>query len=47
MTNDLSPEKVKSIHAAIFAGNKIEAIKLYRLATGLDLKDSKKKRSKF
>lgn len=41
MINELSPEKTQGIHAAIYAGNKIEAIKLYRLATGMDLKDSK------
>jgi hypothetical protein len=41
MAIDLSPEQDKRIRDAIFGGNKIEAIKLYRLATGMDLKDSK------
>ncbi len=41
MANELSPEQTRSIHDAIYAGNKIEAIKLYRTSTGMDLKDSK------
>ena len=34
-------EKVQEIASALYAGNKIEAIKIYRGATGEDLKDSK------
>lgn len=36
-----TPEQMNAINEAIFAGRKIEAIKLYRSATGHDLKDSK------
>lgn len=41
MTNELTPEQLTVIVAAVYADNKIEAIKLYRSATGKDLKDSK------
>lgn len=41
MTNELTPEHLTAIGNAIYADNKIEAIKLYRTATGKDLKDSK------
>lgn len=34
-------QQIESIKQAIFAGQKIEAIKLYREATGLGLKESK------
>ena len=40
--NELTPEQLSAISNAIYSGNKIEAIKLYRSATGEDLKDSKK-----
>jgi hypothetical protein len=42
MSDELSPGQVTGIRDAIFAGNKIVAIKLSRAATGMDLKDSKK-----
>ena len=41
MANELTPEQLTTISNAIYSGNKIEAIKLYRTATGKDLKDSK------
>lgn len=41
MAEELSPEQVAGIRDAIFAGNKIVAIKLYRAATGMDFQDSK------
>jgi hypothetical protein len=41
MANELTPEQLTTIGNAIYAGNKIEAIKLYRTAAGKDLKDSK------
>ena len=41
MANELTPEQQTAISNAIYSGNKIEAIKLYRTATGSDLKDSK------
>jgi hypothetical protein len=41
MTNELTPEQLMAISNAIYSGNKVEAIKLYRTATGKDLKDSK------
>ncbi len=41
MTNELTPEQLTHVSNAVYAGNKIEAIKLYRTATGKDLKDSK------
>jgi len=37
----LSPDSQSEIAAALRNGNKIEAIKLYRAATGADLKTSK------
>jgi ribosomal protein L7/L12 len=37
----LSDATVQNIQAAIFAGRKIEAIKLHRMATGMGLKESK------
>ena len=37
----LSPDSQSAIAAALRGGNKIEAIKLYRAATGADLKSSK------
>jgi hypothetical protein len=37
----LSPDSQSAISAALRGGNKIEAIKLYRAATGADLKTSK------
>ena len=37
----LSPDRQSAISAALRAGNKIAAIKLYRAATGADLKASK------
>jgi hypothetical protein len=39
--SDLPPDSQSAIVAALRGGNKIEAIKLYRLATGADLKASK------
>jgi hypothetical protein len=41
MANELTPEQLTAISNVIYSGNKIEAIKLYRTATGKDLKDSK------
>lgn len=41
MANELTPEQLTTISSAIYSGNKIEAIKLYRTAAGKDLKDSK------
>jgi ribosomal protein L7/L12 len=41
MTNELTPEQLTHVSNALYAGNKIEAIKLFRTATGKDLKDSK------
>jgi ribosomal protein L7/L12 len=41
MSNNLNDEIREEIKAAIFAGRKIEAIKLYRDATGLGLKEAK------
>jgi ribosomal protein L7/L12 len=37
----LSDEMIQQIQTAIFAGRKIEAIKLHRTATGMGLKESK------
>jgi ribosomal protein L7/L12 len=39
--NGLSDEIVQQIQAAVFAGQKIEAIRLHRTATGMGLKESK------
>ena len=41
MADAPSPEQRIDIQNAIYAGNKLAAIKLYRLATGEDLKESK------
>lgn len=41
MTNELNPEQLTAVSNAIYSGNKVEAIKLYRVASGKDLKDSK------
>jgi hypothetical protein len=41
MANELTPEQLTTVGNAVYSGNKIEAIKLYRTATGKDLKDSK------
>ena len=41
MTAEYTPEEMERICAAIYAGRKIEAIKVYREASGKDLKDSK------
>lgn len=41
MADELTAEQLTTVSNAIYSGNKIEAIKLYRTATGKDLKDSK------
>jgi hypothetical protein len=41
MSNPISPEDLKDIEDSIFAGRKIEAIKLYRKYSGLGLKEAK------
>ena len=41
MADELPTDQTRSIHDAIYAGNKIEAIKLYRMVVGKDLKDTK------
>src|SRR4030066_220914 len=41
MADELTAEQLTAISNAIYSGNKVEAIKLYRTATGKDLKDSK------
>jgi hypothetical protein len=41
MSNSLPDDVVDSIRAAVFAGQKIQAIKLHREATGMGLKESK------
>jgi hypothetical protein len=41
MANELTPAHLTAISNAIYSGHKIEAIKIYRTATGKDLKDSK------
>ena len=41
MANELTPEQLTAISNAVYSGNKVKAIKLYRSATGKDLKDSK------
>lgn len=38
---DLSPEEEEKVRNALAARKKIQAIKIYREATGLDLKESK------
>lgn len=41
MNEPISEDKVEEIKAAIFAGNKIEAIKLFRAETGKELAEAK------
>lgn len=41
MKPSIPPEKIQKIAAALYSGNKIEAIKLYREETDEGLKDSK------
>ena len=41
MTDELNDSQWDEIESALFAGRKIEAIKLYRDATGAGLKDAK------
>lgn len=41
MHHDLSPEQRRAIQSALQRGSKIEAVKLYRDATGASLADSK------
>lgn len=41
MPKELSSTELEAIHAEIYAGRKIQAIKLHRKATGLGLKESK------
>jgi len=41
MATEPTPEQLQAIDAEIFAGRKIAAIKLYRTAAGVDLKDAK------
>jgi hypothetical protein len=41
MPSNLTDEQWQRIEAALFAGRKIEAIKLYRDFTGSDLRDAK------
>ena len=41
MADELTAEQLTAISNAIYSGNKVEAIKLYRTTTGKDLKDSK------
>jgi hypothetical protein len=41
MADELTAEQLTAISNAIYSGNKVEAIKLYRSVTGKDLKDSK------
>jgi len=41
MTEELTPEDRQKIVEALFAGQKIQAIKHYREATGVGLKESK------
>lgn len=41
MSSTPNSDQMNAINDAIFAGRKIEAIKLYREASGHDLKDSK------
>jgi ribosomal protein L7/L12 len=37
----LPPEKAAEFESALFKGNKIEAIKIYRQVTGADLREAK------
>lgn len=41
MADELNPQQLTAVSNAIYSGNKVEAIKIYRSATGKDLKDSK------
>ena len=41
MSTELPDDAIEQIRSALFAGQKIEAIKLYREATGCGLKESK------
>lgn len=41
MNTSVPEDQLDAIQAAIFQGSKIEAIKLYRKATGLGLKEAK------
>lgn len=41
MANEMSAEDMQRVNEAIFSGQKIQAVKLYREATGGDLKDAK------
>jgi Ribosomal protein L7/L12 C-terminal domain len=41
MAHPLSDQQVQDISAAIYAGRKIEAIKIHRQATGIGLKEAK------
>ena len=41
MLNPLTPEQLQQIHDDLFAGRKISAVKLYREATNLGLKEAK------
>ncbi len=41
MKSNISEDKLKEVHDFLFYGKKIQAIKVYKEATGLGLKDSK------
>lgn len=41
MPNTLSDAQLDQVHSELFAGRKIQAIKIYREATGTDLKTAK------
>jgi len=41
MSHDLPPEQLRAIQSALQSGSKIEAVKLYRDATGASLAESK------
>ncbi|HEY2760639.1 MAG TPA: ribosomal protein L7/L12 [Pirellulales bacterium] len=41
MPTSITADQIRTINAAIFAGRKIEAIKLYRAATKTGLKEAK------
>lgn len=40
MTHELSDDQVQRIQSAVFAGRTIEAVKLYRVASGRDLAEA-------
>jgi ribosomal protein L7/L12 len=40
MNHDLSPEQRRAIQSALQRGSKVEAVKLYREATGASLAES-------